>query len=179
MAKKPNLPNPFADPNRFKIKAVWRLEKMITAGTDRLKEGHSTPLQQLRVYKQERGSKVLLYTEDLFTFYQNLSTSAKDMIMYIASRMRFNKDYLELEEDRYCETMNVSRSTFFSAKASINDIIILPRAKRNNTYWINPKYMFRGHRIEAYPDCVIMENTHPFEKYMIEMPEDATEDFED
>jgi hypothetical protein len=167
MAKKAPETNPFVQIGQgFVINAVWKSEELTSSG-EVPGDGSGSFSTQLRVYRFERDSRVSLYTDGLLGFFPGLSTSSKDMLLYIASRIQFNSDVIELEEDKYCVTMNVSRSTFFTARKELTNRIIVPRTSRKNTYWINPGYMFKGNRMEKYPEAVRMHNTHPFDKYRV------------
>jgi len=164
MAKHSEETNPFVQPDVFKIRAIWKMETLVTSGTENAQSGSKTNTQQLRAYKFEKSPKVLLYTDNLFSFYPQLMSAAKDMIMYIAAYVQYDCDYIELNEEKYCTLMNVSRSTFYAAKKDLTNRIIVPRMKRKNTYWINPQYLYRGSRMDKYPNSVVMENDHPFNK---------------
>lgn len=164
MAKKAPETNPFVQSaSGFKITAIWKMEKLITAGAES-SDSASAVSTQWRAYKFEKDDRVSLYIDGLLGFFPHLSSAAKDMMMYIAARMQYDTDIIELEEEKYCNVMNLSRSTFFSAKRELTNRIIIPRTSRRNTYWINPAYLFRGNRMEKYPDSVVMRNEHPFEK---------------
>ena len=105
-----------------------------------------------------------LYTDGLMGFFPMLSSSGKDMFMYVCSKLQYNQDYIELTEERYCKDTGVSRSTFFSAKRELTNRVLIERKSRRNTYWINPMYMFRGDRMAQYPAAVKMVNEHPFKE---------------
>jgi len=119
-----------------------------------------------------------MYTDGLLGFFVGLSSSAKDMVMYIASRLPYNQDYLELTEERYCAAMQVSRRTYFNARQQLENRIIIERVTRKGTYWINPAYLFKGNRMTMYPWAVKMDNAHPFEgtppPNMIAVPRDIS-----
>ena len=165
MAKKHPETNPFVqNGSGFTINAVWKFEELVSSGVHLVDAVDGKSSSQYRAYKYEKDDRISLYTAGLLGFFPSLSTSSKDMIMYIASRVQYDSDIIELEEEKYCTVMNVSRSTFYSAKKEIVNRIIIPRTSRKNTYWINPSYLFRGNRMEKYPKMVKMHNDHPFDK---------------
>ena len=166
MAKKHEETNPFVQLyTGFRIEAIWKCEKLITSvADDSERDPNNKTGTQLRAYKFERDNKVTMFTDGLVGMFPNLPAASKDMFMYIAARIQYDCDYIELDEERYCKTMNTSRTTFFNAKRDLINRLIIPRSKRKNTYWINPSYLFKGSRMEKYPEYVRMMNEHPFNK---------------
>jgi hypothetical protein len=112
----------------------------------------------------ETAPRVTLYTEGLLNMFLGLSPAGKDMLMYILVHLRYDQDYLELDEEKYMSDTEAGRATFYRAKVELTNRVIIPRLSRKGTYWINPMYMFRGQRMSKYPDRIKMENSHPFVK---------------
>lgn len=165
MPKKLPETNPFVQNGTgFKIEAIWKMEELVPNGAKRTSEYSTAGATTFHAYKYERDDRVAVYTKGILGMFSVLSSAAKDMMMFIASRIQYDSDVIELEEDRYCKIMNVSRSTFFAAKKELTNRLIIPRTSRKNTYWINPMYLFKGNRLEKYPESVVMVNNHPMDR---------------
>lgn len=167
MAKSTPETNPFVQKESgFRINAIWKMEELVASGDTREHEGpNDKSSSQWHAYRYETDDKVTLYTRDLLGVFPFLSSAAKDMLIYVAARVQYNSDVIELEEEKYCRVMDVARSTFFAAKKELTNRLIIPRTSRKNTYWINPSYLFRGNRMERFPTAIHMENDHPFERF--------------
>lgn len=148
-------PNPFVQ--TLTIPILWKL---------RSSEGVENPTgtKTLGRYPLEVEQRVNFYTDRLLPLFLGLTPSAKDMVLYIAAHLSVNQDYLELREDRYCTDMQVSHSTYLAARTQLLNRLIIPRVARKHTYWVNPALMFKGKRLEKYPDKITPINQDPFEK---------------
>lgn len=159
MPKKQPESNPFVSKaSGFTIKAMWKLEKL-TSGS--VTEHTSGGKIQWCPYRLEVNDRASVYTEDILELFAQLSSGAKDMFMYVAAKLPYGKDYIELDEIRYCDVMKVAHATFFRSRKDLLNKLLVPRADRKGTYWVNPTYMFKGARMEKYPEAVVMLNDHP------------------
>lgn len=160
MPKKLPETNPFVQKEAgFVIHALWKLDRFGTEEEHGVVGGN-----QARAYRLEIDDRTQLYTAHVLDLFKQLSSAAKDMFIYIAIKLPYNQDYLELDEVKYCAITGVSRATFYAAKQQLTNRLLIPRVKRNNTYWINPVYMFKGDRMKAFPHAVVTDNEHPFNK---------------
>lgn len=151
MAKQKDEINPFCI--NFIIKGFWQLD------LSTVKEDTPAGSATAKSYPIDADAHTSIYHDGLMTWFTTLSTSAKDMFMYIVIHLAYDSDVIELREDKYCESLGISRATFFKAKQELSDRLIVPRAARKNTYWVNPAYVFRGNRLKKYPEKVeIAEN---------------------
>ena len=159
MAKKLPEINPFVQNSTgFAVHAIWKMRKLGIGG------GSESPSALYEVHPVDVDDRVQVYTDGLLGFFPLLNSAAKDMFIYIACKLPLDQDYLELPDDKYCKEMNVSRATFFNARKELINRIIIPRTTRKNTYWINPAYLFKGDRLNKFPESVRMMNTHPLDK---------------
>lgn len=151
--------NPFTTPESgFSVPARW----VKHTSTLHLPENDTSLVKTLQARVKEAAPRCTLYTADVLSFFPLLTSSAKDMFMYIAVHLPVGKDYMELREERYCTDLQVSRQTFFTARQQLVNRLIIPRTTRKHTYWVNPTYVFKGDRIAAFPGAVLLLNEDPF-----------------
>lgn len=159
MAKTTPETNPFVQ--SLVINALWKLESHAEAA---IEEGSIRG----RSYKSrliDIDERCTVYTEHLLSWFKDLTTSAKDMFMYIAHKLPLDKDYCELTEDKYCEDMKVHRNTYHNAKSALVNRLLIPRHSRKNTYWINPQYLYKGDRLKAFRARAVERNEDPLKKF--------------
>ena len=157
MAKKPPETNPFVQ--ALEIKGLWKLDIEEINGT----EGASK-ITQAKSNLIDIDERISVYTNGLLNWFKDLSSCAKDMFMYIGTHLGWEKDVIEIDEDRYCEEMEVSRRTFYAARQALTNRLIIPRTSRKNTYWVNPTYLFKGDRVMVYRGNVKPTNDNPLDK---------------
>ncbi len=109
----------------------------------------------ITIEKQIDYSKSTLYsdffTDELLVQYSELSKSALYLLFYTMGHLRWNQDYLQLS---YTVT-EMPRNTFYRAIKDLEDIeLIASRVGSRETYWINPRKIFHGSRVEAFSDKV-------------------------
>jgi len=174
MAKKTPEENPFVQiALDFTIYAIWKSAELRPAGAPA-----DMSLSNSRTFaytKFEVNSKASVYSDNgLLNIFPTLPSAAKDMFMYIVAKIQYESDVIELEEEKYMETMGVSRATFYSARKALTNRIIMERKERKNTYWVNPAYIFRGSRISKYPKNVKMvdKSGNPVGEPKLEPPTD-------
>jgi hypothetical protein len=158
MAKNKQEPNPFVQ--ALEIRARWRLIFKTEGGA----EENISSRQTYGVALTDVDDRCPVYTSGLMSWFRDLSTSAKDMFMWIAMQLPLNQDYMEITEERYCKEMEVSRGTFYTAKTQLINRLLAVRTSRKNTYWVNPSYMYKGSRVDKFSDRVTPENEHPIYK---------------
>ncbi len=141
-----NSTNPFVF--TLKINAVLREKKFKTAGV-----GFHIDAKILDI-----DHHASVYSEATLELAKQLPAGAVMMLLWIVSKLRYNTDYIEISEKRYCEEMSVSRTTFHVSRNALLNRVIAPRALRSNTFYINPAYLFRGNRSEVYPTKVSVKN---------------------
>jgi hypothetical protein len=153
MAKNTTETNPFVQ--SLVIPGFWKLE----TGDEDSSEGGSGFTAHVRLV--DKDVRCQIFPAHLLMWFKDLPTSAKDMVIWITLHIAYNSDVVEIREDKYCEEMGISRSTFFSAKTAITNRLIVLRASRKNTYWVNPSYLFKGNRIKVFRANVVEENENP------------------
>lgn len=108
----------------------------------------------------DKQTPISLYmTDDLLTIKKQFSPAAKDMVDYICRYLGANRETIEIKYEKYCTVMGeISLRTFYRAKEELNNLIIVRKA-RKDVYYINPKFLFRGQRLKAFPDNVVIVST--------------------
>jgi len=161
MAKKPPETNPFVQ--ALVINGVWKIttlgRKGLEDGVSRKRGGHLT----FHIF--DKDSRCSVYTDGLLNWFTSLTTSAKDMFMWIATHLPYEQDYLEMVEEKYCDEIQVGKTTFYGARQQLTNRLIIPRTSRRNTYWVNPTYLFKGNRIDRFPEQVVELNENPENKF--------------
>lgn len=145
--------NPFVQ--SLQIKAIWRMSSRYES------EGR---VVQSKPYEVEH--RVHFYTEKVQPLFATLPNSAINLFMWIAAKLRYESDVIEIDPDRYCKEMEVSMRTFYDAIERLRNKVIVPRDKRAKTYYVNPAYIYRGSRTKSYPNNIVAINKDPLEKIL-------------
>lgn len=84
-----------------------------------------------------------------------LSSRAKELLLWVIYEVDPNKDYMWLNKRRYMEESGIASINTF--KAALKDLIakgfICPSTV-SGIYWINPAIFYSGNRITSYPKNV-------------------------
>lgn len=85
----------------------------------------------------------------------SLKPNAKSLFIWIAFEVECGKDYFWINKDRYMNENNItSINTYKEAiKELVINNIICPSAVKD-VYWINPRMLFCGSRINKYSEYV-------------------------
>jgi hypothetical protein len=87
-----------------------------------------------------------------------LSSTAKELLMWIIYELDPAKDYFWLNRERYMAEMNIkSKTTVTNAVSELLTTYIQPTRVRE-IYFINPDYMFNGSRINKFPNNLTNPN---------------------
>lgn len=110
----------------------------------------------------ENDKPISIYMDnDLLRVMSELSASGKDLLFYIMRYLGSSRDTIELKEEVYIKRMNVSDRTFRRAREELINLILVKKKSRKDVYFVNPQYLFRGSRLRAFPESVIVTYTHP------------------
>lgn len=80
-----------------------------------------------------------------------LSSSAKELYLWIMYEIDPSEDALWINKQRYMEENNTSLNTY---KKSVEELIryaFIAYTIVKDVYWINPDFFFRGDRVNKYP----------------------------
>lgn len=82
----------------------------------------------------------------------NLDPCSKELFLWLIYSIEHGSDYIWLNIKRYMEECSVSRNTYKKAlEQLIRYGMLVPTGIYNDTYWINPRYFFKGSRVNKYP----------------------------
>lgn len=139
----PNIPNPFI--NTLEIPAKWALNVR--------KGAFETSAVDL-------GEHVKIYFP-LMDYLESSTSSGRTLLVYIMRRLRGKTDVIELSPDK----TGLGKSSFYNAVEELTNALIIRsrREVRLNTYWLNPAMLFRGNRLEKYPERAVYRNADPLE----------------
>lgn len=152
MAKKQVKSNPFV--SSLQIKCKW--DCRITKETGYGKVYASIPV--------EVDHRVSLYTEHLVSLVAELDKGGFKLLAYICAHLRWGQDYLQLDPEKVCEALDMSRATYYRAVDSLTTKVIVKRETANSTYFINPMYIYCGKRHIDFKDHIVFVNNNPLDK---------------
>lgn len=93
----------------------------------------------------------LYVTSERRKLVSGLSTSAKELYLWIMFEIDSGEDALWINKDRFMEENHTSLNTY---KKAIEDLIryaFIAYTVVKDVYWINPDFFFRGDRLSKYP----------------------------
>lgn len=105
------------------------------------------------------------YSNMRFDELHSYSKAALQILGYILHHLRWNQDYIEIKYYTHISLDNpnrlvMSKTNFYKG---INELtrrnVIVTRASRKSTYWINPSMLFKGNRLTAFPDYIVKPST--------------------
>ena len=81
----------------------------------------------------------------------NLSTSAKELYLWIMFEIDPGRDALWINKERFLEENHTSLNTYKKAVDELIRYAIIVQSAESGVYWFNPDFFFRGDRINKYP----------------------------
>lgn len=152
MAKKQVKINPFV--SSLQVKCKWDVKITKT-------NGYGTMYESIPV---EVDHRISLYTEFLLPLVTSLDKTSLRLLAYICAHLRWGQDYLQLDPEKVCEELDISRATYYRAVDSLSTKVIVKRETANNTYFINPMYIYCGKRHVDFKDHIVFVNKNPLDK---------------
>jgi hypothetical protein len=132
--------NPFLF--NFEIKYYW--EKYVNSET-----GESVP------YMRESDAKVVVYQKYLMKIARKMKGSTPVMFFYILGHLGSGSQKIELKWDIVIEDCEISKSSYRRGIEQLKFLAVIIKAKRKDTYWVNPALCFRGSRLMAFPNMIV------------------------
>lgn len=87
------------------------------------------------------------YTKVMRVDITKLSCNAKVLLLYIAVSIKMNKKEIRLHWKTVSEWCGYSKSSYYTAVKELLDADILAiKLKKDNSYYVNPNYVFNGNR---------------------------------
>ena len=111
-------------------------------------------LPKITHMEHEANCKLYINYEYYKTTIDKLTPYASKLFNYICSRCKPSHDYIEINVAHFMKTNKVgSRKTYNKAMIDLLDSdIVVKMGSYANVYWINPRYIFSGSRVNKYPN---------------------------
>lgn len=105
-------------------------------------------------------TKVSIFTKpELRVVSTGLNPSGRLVILYLIYHLQPQEDWINLKIEKIQNEFSCSRRTVFNGIKCLVSLCLIARRDKS-TYWINPKYLFSGSRINYYKstheDCFII-----------------------
>jgi len=107
------------------------------------------------VYRVEYQPKINLFVskENSKNIFQ-LNHSAIQLFLFIAFNLKSGQDVIAINRKRFIKETNTSKSSYLRAIKELtkNQIIQPDQTYIQDTFYINPAFLFNGSRLKKYPD---------------------------
>lgn len=115
-----------------------------------------------RTYFTEVQASTAIYIDDSsLKIVRELPSASKDMLFYMMRYLGVNKETIKLNTEVYCERMGVTEKTFRTARQGLVNIVLIKKKDRKDIYFINPAFLFKGRRIDAFPTSRVIVYADP------------------
>lgn len=109
-------------------------------------------------YYAEREEVCKLYTGvEQRKIVSACTPAAKSLLLWLFYEVDYGKDYLWINKDRYMEENFVSLNTYKKAVQELHRYALIAPSTVKDVWWINPRFFFKGSRIDKYPDKINVE----------------------
>lgn len=100
------------------------------------------------VEKQEKMSVFEIpFIENVL--FKEIKSNGRDLLLFIMYNLQKETDYISLKPDRTCNQMDIVKATYYSAIRQLMDIAVICK-KSGTDYWVNPRYLYKGSRLDYY-----------------------------
>lgn len=155
--------NPFLFSNTLNLIQVE--ETYYEADTRNISDGivmQATKITKSFHIEEQEKTSVYYITYKNNVIFKELTSTGRDMLLYIIYNIQFDEDTIDLNIIKICKEMNISKSTYYRGIDELRDISLLTKREKQ-IYWINPHFIFKGDRIKFYskhcPECIKVVNT--------------------
>lgn len=85
-----------------------------------------------------------------------LSSKGRDLLVYIVYHLVKNQDWVDINVNQYMRDHKVgSINTYKKAvKELVSICFIYPVYGHKNSFWINPRYLYKGNRLTMHEECL-------------------------
>jgi hypothetical protein len=146
--------NPFVQSPDFKIRVKKKITKQFVFSYGELQKPEKTSystIESVQLIETQSKSSVYQFPYDNNVIFKELTSSGRDLFLYLVYNLRPNQDWIRLPQEFVCTRMNISPPTFYKAIANLTDNAIIVKKKKGE-YWINPYFLFSGNRVTYYQD---------------------------
>lgn len=105
-------------------------------------------------FERDEYTKIYIKSENR-KIVAGLSPTAKSLFLWLVYEVESGKDFLWVNKRRYMEENGVSSiNTYKKAISELAEHLFVCASVVKDVYWVNPRLMFCGSRINKYPDRV-------------------------
>lgn len=133
-----------------------RVTKIYSKGEFRM-DGNVKKLVE-KQYEVDKSCK-LYVTSAHRQLVLGLGNSAKSLFLFIGYELDSGKDYVWIPKQRYMRECGVTSVN--TVKLGLSELIdknFITASSVKDVYWINPRLLFNGSRINKYSDLVVITN---------------------
>lgn len=135
-----------------------RVTKWYSSGEFKLDEHGKKKLVE-KQYESDKSCKLYVTAEHRKKVLE-LSNRAKSLFLFISYELESGKDYIWIPRKRCMRECNMtSVNTFKDALVDLIDGNFIIASSVRDVYWINPRLLFNGSRINKYSDNVLVTNS--------------------
>jgi predicted transcriptional regulator len=142
--------NPFLQ--NFKLKVIKVNSKYYETKTSDIHDGFVGKFKEVHEsFLAEQQEKITVYDIPYIEniLFGELRNAGRDMLLYIIYNIKKNEDDINLQIEKTCIKMKISKGTYYTAVQQLIDVGLICK-KHTTSYWINPFYLFKGNRIDYY-----------------------------
>lgn len=84
-----------------------------------------------------------------------ITPRGKELLLWIMDELEAGKDYVEVNRKRYMKELHIKSLNTY--KTAVSDLVrygIIALTLKQDVFWINPEFMFRGSRVRKYRDNI-------------------------
>lgn len=128
--------------------------RTITMSRQFTKDKDDDTLVNVEIEVEAIAFSKLYVTAERRKLLSSLSSSAKELYLWIMFEIETGEDALWINKLRFMEENNTSLNTY---KKSVEELIryaFIAYTVVKDVYWINPDFFFKGDRIKKYPSKI-------------------------
>jgi hypothetical protein len=101
--------------------------------------------------------RINVYPREFLDKYDSIkgNSNCRELLIYIMDHLSYDSDIIQLVIDKLSEALGIPRSTLYDTIEKLEEKDFIKRTGKRSTYWINPYVMFKGNRINKYPEAIL------------------------
>ncbi len=137
--------NPFLQTLEIPVHRVRKRD--VPEWKESLSEGEYFEVESIHFARVYRGKD----KEDKMKIILSLSPSAIRLYTWMQYYIPRDSDEIRINDNELCSVLGISDRQVQRARLELVNAAIIYR-KKENVYWVNPRYLCSGSRIKMYPD---------------------------
>jgi hypothetical protein len=103
--------------------------------------------------------RINVYPREFLDKYDAIktNTNCRELLIFIMEHLSYESDKIQLLIDKVSEQLSIPRSTLYDTIDKLESLDFIRRTGKRSTYWINPYIMFKGSRVNKYPEALLYE----------------------